>query len=269
MKLISPSINLIRFFSLSLHLITAVAILISLQASADPRSGRRLRPSADEQAVVEMANPGLLDPIGPSERNKGKQIADNSNKVKSARQVTGRRAKPRGLQNLDNVQFLYMERHDEGKNADPRSRKADVNYFDYSTNQAIKVVVDLNNSTVSETSVSQGPARQPYFTRAEVTAAMQLIFDHPQMGPVLRKAYQEIAGQPLLDVSQLDAQGGLYFPDNQSKLGRMAANCATQRCMQLFIPVDDAHFIDATNLVVNLSSGDLLWVNQGIAGHSH
>ena len=269
MKFDFPVIEVIRVFSNASICLLALATLLAMEASANSERMRRLRPSADEQPAVEVANPRLNNPIAPSEKERGRRIAEDSDKVRLAKQGSLRRARPKGMEHLENVQFLYIEHHDEGKNADPRSRKADVHYYDYSKNQAIKVVVDLNNNTVDKTDIVQGVNNQPYFTRAEILAALQLIFNHQRMGPALRKAYHNITGQNLTDVNQLDAQGGIYFPDKHSKLGALAASCVSSRCMQLFIPINDKHFIDAANVVVNLSSGEVLWVKDGISGHSH
>jgi hypothetical protein len=250
--------------------VLAYLLLFCLSLLTTAEADRRLRPSVDEQAVVTTTNPGLNNPIDPSEKNRSHQIAENSERlVRAKRNATGRR-KPRGLERLENVQRLYVERHDEGKNTDAKSRKADVVYYDYSKNQSIEVVVDLNNNTPLETVIKpQGVGNQPFFTRPEINAAMQLIFNHPQMGPVLRKAYQDVTGNVLTDVSALEAQGGVYFPDHQSKLSRLASACETNRCIQLFIPLNDTHFLDATNVVVNLSLGEVIWVAEGIAGHSN
>ena len=94
---------------------------------------------------------------------------------------------PKLGQSLKNVQPLFTQRHIEDKNADPQSRKADVLY-NYSTNEVIRVVVDLNSNAVQETKVTRGVAEQPFFTSVEIKAALQLVFDHPQLGPRLRTA---------------------------------------------------------------------------------
>jgi hypothetical protein len=253
-------------FALGFGLLLSLASLTTPQEAA----ARRLRPSVDEQPVVTTANPSLHNPIDKSEKTRSQNIAEGSEQLFRAKRNASGRRKPRGLERLENVQPLYVEHHDEGKNADTKSRKADVVYYDYAKNQSVEVVVDLNTNTPLETVVKpKGVSNQPYFTRPEITAAMQLIFNHPQMGPILRKAYQDVTGNTLTDVSVLEAQGGVYFPDHQSNLSRLAAACETERCMQLFIPIDDTHFLDATNVVVNLSSGEVLWVKEGVHGHSH
>lgn len=247
----------------------ALMLTLCLDVYAASEQARRWRPSADEQASVEVSNPRRNNPITPSENRRGKQLADEADELTRARQYGQGQRKPRGLEALETVQPLYVEHHNDGKNADQQSRKADVVYYDYARNKAIKVTVDLNNNEVEDTVVTAGVSNQPYITRPEINAALQLIFNHPQIGTNLRKAYQDVTGGLLTDVNQLDAQGGIYFPDKHSNLGKLAANCANERCVQLFIPIDDSHFLDATNIVVNLSSGDVLWVKEGISGHSH
>ncbi len=265
----SPYTKLIRLAPKQGRYLFVMMFLLGANAYAASDEARRWRPAVDEQPSIEVANPRLNNPITPSENRRGKQIAQEADELKRATQNARGKPRPRELEALETVQPLYVEHHNEGKNADPQSRKADVVYYDYANDQAIKVVVDLNNNKIENTVVAEGAANQPFFTRAEITAAMQLIFNHPQMGTNLRKAYEKVTGQQLTDVSQLATQGGVYFPDGQSKLGRLAATCAKERCMQLFIPIDDSHFLDASNVVVNLSSGEVLWVKQGISGHSH
>jgi hypothetical protein len=230
----------------------------------------RPRVAVDELRTVEVSNPRGPIPLAPSEIIKVKQIADASDQVKRARASAADRPRPPGLEQLAAVQTLFTQRHIEDKNADPLSRKADVLYYNYSTNEVIRVVVDLKSNAALETDVAGGaPNTQPFFTSAETKAALQLIFDHPQLGPRLRTAYREVTGQDLVNISQLEAQGGIFFPVARAPLGAVTADCAQDRCMQLFIPIDDTSFIDTSNLVVDLTTGQILWVDQGLAGHTH
>jgi hypothetical protein len=268
--------------SLSLLLLTLV-LLLPMEAVSDPlpQTGSRPRVAADEQRTLEVRSPRGSNPLAPSEIDHGKQIADSSDQVKravanaagSARLERLAARSPKLRQSLKNVQPLFTQRHIEDKNADPQSRKADVLYYNYSTNEVIRVVVNLNSNAVQETKVTRGVAEQPFFTSVEIKAALQLVFDHPLLGPRLRTAYQEVTGQNLTDVSPLEAkaQGGVFFPDSaaHTPLGDATADCAQDRCMQLFVPIDDTKFIDTTNLVVNLSTGQVLWVDEGLTGHTH
>jgi hypothetical protein len=268
--------------SLSLLLLTLV-LLLPVEAVSVPsaRNGGRPRVAADELRTVEVRSPRGSNPLAPSEIDHSKQIADSSEQVKravanaagSARLERLAARSPTLGQSLKNVQPLFTQRHIEGKNADPQSRKADVLYYNYSTNEVIRVVVDLNSNAVQETKVTRGVAEQPFFTSVEIKAALQLIFDHPQLGHRLRTAYQEVTGQSLTDISPLEAkaQGGVFFPSSAARtpLGDATADCAQDRCMQLFVPIDDTKFIDTTNLVVNLSTGQILWVDEGVTPHAH
>ncbi len=250
-------------------MLAAILVLPVVVNSAPSVNSRKLSKAVDEQQTVEIASPRVRNPIAPSEKNRGKQIADASDKVKLAKANAKGKPRPHGLESLENVQPLFVQHHDEGKSADPKSRKAEVFYFDYSKNESIKVIVNLKNNTVEDTIVARGVANQPFFTRSEITAALQLIYDHPQMGPNLRKAYQDVTGQNLDNVNKLDAQGGVFFPDIHTPLGGLASDCLSDRCIQLFIPINDKNFIETSNLVVNLSKGEVLWVNQGLSGHTH
>jgi hypothetical protein len=258
--------------SLSLLLLTLALLLPTEAVSVQLPQTSHLRVAADQQHTVEVSNPRGSNPLVPSEISEGKQIAELSDEVKRARASKANSRSPRLKQLLADVQPLFTQRHIEDKNADTRSRKADVVYYDYSKNEVIRVVVDLNNNAVQETQVTRGVAEQPFFTSAEIKAALQLVFDHPQLGPRLRTAYQEVTGNSLTDVSPLigKAQGGVFFPESaHTHLGDAAAGCALDRCMQLFVPIDDTKFIDTTNLVVDLSTGQILWIDEGLIGHTH
>jgi hypothetical protein len=270
--------------SLSLLLLTLVLLLPTEAVSVplSPTGGSRPRVAADEQRTVEIRNPRGSTPLAPSEIDHGRQIADLSDHVKRARASAAGSARlgrlaagsPRLRPSLENVQPLFTQRHIEDKNApDSGSRKADVLYYDYSTNEVIEVVVDLNRNAVQETRVTRGVTEQPPPSSVEIKTALQLIFDHPQLGPRLQTAYQEVTGQSLNDVIPLEAktQGGIFFPDSAARtpLGDATADCAQDRCIQLFIPIDDTKFIDTTNLVVDLTTLQILWVDEGLTGHNH
>lgn len=258
--------------SLGLPLLTSLILLPTEAISAPTLQSHRLSFAADEQQTVEVPSPRGSNPLAPSELNRGMQIAGSSDQVKRAITSAAGLRRPRLLeQQLAPVQPLYAQRHSEDKNADPQSRKADVYYYNYSTNEAIRVVVDLNANAVLETKVTRGVTHQPFFTGPEIKAALELIYNHETMGPRLREAYQETTGQSLDDISQINAQGGIFFPASAANtpLGDLTADCELNRCMQLFIPIDDANFIDTSNLVVDLSTGQILWAEQGLTKQTH
>jgi hypothetical protein len=235
----------------------------------------KTRVPADQQQTIEVPSPHDSNPLAPSERSRGKETADASDTVKRARaSAAGSHRPPRLRQLLEDVPLLYAQRHtNEDKNAPGQSRIADVFYYNYATNQSMQVVVNLNNNTVQETKVASGVVNQPYSSSAEIKVLLQLIFEDPVHGPRLRRAYQDVTGQTLNDVSPLEAraQAGIFFPGSaaHTPLGDFTAACAQDRCMQLFVPNDDTHFIDMSDVVVDLSTGQVLSGGVGPAGHGN
>jgi hypothetical protein len=256
--------KLFRTLSLGLPLLTWLLVLPA-EAISQPRD------SADEQRTVEVHNPLDNNPLAPSETAHGELISDSSDQIKRARSSAAGFHKPPGSERLATVQLLYAQHHTNDKNAAPNSRKADVVYYNYSTNEAIQVVVDLNSNTVQDTQVKSGAAHQPFITRLEIQVALQRIFDDQHTGPLLRKAYLDITGTSLVDViSQLkDTQGGVFFHDPGTPLGAVTAACVHDRCVQLFIPINEASYIDMVNVVVDLSKMQVLWVDAGPTTHIH
>ncbi len=247
-----------------INLVLMSAFFFTTQAISQPLH------AADEQNTVEIAKkPRLLDPLSPSERSLAERLAQNANRSMRARMMSESKPRPKGLEGLENMQTLYSQHHNEDKNSDPLSRKADVFLYDYSNNESIRVVVDLKDNTVQDRVVTKGAVNQPFFTQREINAALQLIFDHPDMGSRLRNAYRNVSGQELINVNQLQAEGGIYFTDPRTPLGRITASCKEDRCMQLFIPINDSSFIDTSNVIVNLSTGEVMWTDQGISEHTH
>ena len=212
------------------------------------------RPAVDEQRTAEIDSPLSHNPLASSEIDSAKRLA---------------KAQPSAI--VQTLQPLYVQRHIGDKNADPKTRKADVLYYNYQTNKTIRVVVNLNSNQVEETKVLQGTANQPFFNRAEIETALQLIFDNPHTGPSLRAAYLKITGKNLVDVKTqlMDAQGGVFSHDPNIAMAPVTAACTQDRCMQLFIPIDEASYIDMVNVIVDLSKRQVLWIDAGPAVHLH
>ena len=168
------------------------------------------------------------------------------------------------MQGLSDVQFLYAERHDEDKSADPSLRRADVFYYDYASDELIQQLVNVKTGAVEDIKVVT-QVKAPV-TSVEASAAVGLILAHPTLGPSLRQMVQQVTGEDLLDVNQISAQGGLFFADAAvgTPLEKITEICQFHRCIQLFLPFDETRFIDTSNLVIDLSAGQLLWVDEAL-----
>ena len=248
--------------SLGLPLLTWL-LLPTEAVSAPLQQTLQLVAAVDNQRTVEVPHPRGHNPLTSSENNRGKQIADASDLVKRARARAASRSRPPGTERLAAVQLLYAQRHDD-KNA-PGARKAEVRYFDYTTSESIRAVVDLNSNTVQETQVLRGVANQSFTTGLETETVLQLILNDPQQGPRLRKAFLETMGRPLDNVSQLNADSGIFFPDSVAgtPLGAVTVGCAQDRCIQIF-PIGDTGIIDMSKVVVDLTTGKVLSDGEGI-----
>jgi hypothetical protein len=226
-----------------------------------------IRPVAADQAQnAELADPTGTDPLTPSEVNLVLRVSLNSPQIQQARvraQAAFRAARP---QALDDVQYLYAQRYDEAKDAPPDLRRANAIFYNYANDEVIHQIVNVKTGDVEEIVIEQGNGNQPAVTSIESNTAIQLILDHATLGPALRKMHQQATGQTLADASQVRAQGGIFFVDSAigSPLEPITVICKYHRCVQLFIPYNDTHFIDASNLVVDLSAGQLLWADEAL-----
>ncbi len=244
-------------------LVLASVLFLPTQVISQPHH------NADELNTVEVSKPRHLNPLSPSERSLAERLAQDASRSMRARVLSENKPRPHGLEGFATVQPLYTQRHNDEKNSGSMTRKADVFLYDYSNNESIRVVVDLKNNTVQDRVVTKGDVNQPFFSQQEITAALQLIFDHPVMGSRLREAYRKVTGQDLVNVGQLKAEGGIYFTDPHTPLGKLTASCKDDRCMQLFIPINDSSFIDISNVIVNLSTGEVIWTDQALSWHTH
>ena len=137
-------------------------------------------------------------------------------------------------------------------------------YYDYANDEAFVQIVNLKTGQVDEVNTL---GRNPLpITSAETEAAVQLILDHPRLGKSLRDMTFQAIGLPLDAAWQIQAQGVPFFVESaqDSRLEKITAICEYHRCAQLFIPFNDSSFIDTSNLVVDLSAGQLLWMDNAL-----
>ncbi|NJM40001.1 MAG: hypothetical protein HC853_04115 [Anaerolineae bacterium] len=221
----------------------------------------------NQMRTVELSNPIGSDPLTPSEITAATNLATTSTQLRDIQTRAATIARPSQTQNLNTVQRLYVERHDEGKSAPIETRRAAVYYYDYATNQAFVQIINLKTNQVDEVNVLSN--RYLPITDIETEAALQLILDHPHLGPALRNMTFQAIGLPLSAAWQIQAQAGPFFVESMqdSPMAKITAICAYHRCAQLFIPFNDRAFIDTSNLVIDLSAGQLLWMDQGLQLH--
>ncbi len=163
---------------------------------------------------------------------------------------------------LGAAQFVYAERQDAKKTASLTPRRADVIFYNYATDQVIRQVVNLETDRVEATYTLPGQNHQPPVAITEAEAAVQMILAHPILSQELQQAFLQATGEFLLRADQVQPQGILFVPSDaaNTRLADVTRACAQHRCIQLFLQTQYG-MIDASNLVVDLSAGQLLWAD--------
>ncbi len=256
----SPFGNVMRL----LALLTAGMMLVAGASAA----GLPASVAVDQIVTRDLPDPKGSDPLGPQEIARAKALAERSQRVQRARSRGGAFERPRSLQRLERVQFLFAERSQTGKSTENSGRRADVFFYDYSSDEIIRQVVDLRAGEAVETTRT-AVEQQPPVTSNEARAGIQLVLDHPQLGPTLRTLYRQLSGQDITGPEQLHVQAGIYTPRNGpgTPLASAASACDRHRCVYYLVPYDDGRYIDASNMVVDLSAGQVIWVDQGLTVH--
>ena len=265
--------NLFRLFQFVLTALIAASVNLGTWAAANARSLNHggappdpaIHPiSVDHMETVALSNPTGSDPLTLSEMTTAKTLAENSTQMREILLRTATVVRPSQMAALNTVLPLYVERHDESKDAPADTRRANVYYYDYANDEAFVQIVNLKTGQVDEVNTL---GRNPLpITSAETEAAVQLILDHPRLGKALRDMTFQAIGLPLDAAWQIQAQGVPFFEESarESQLEKITAICEYHRCAQLFIPFNDSSFIDTSNLVVDLSAGQLLWMDNAL-----
>jgi hypothetical protein len=262
-----------KFFSKT-HVI-AVAIFLALTqisaqtrlifAHGEPSEQPPIRPFAvDQSQTQENPNPTGFDPLTPAEIERARTFSEKSQGVSAAHAQSI--ARTSRVPTLSNFQFLFAQRFDEKKGAPSGLRRADVVYYNYANDEVVRLIVNLKTGEIDKVLVTRAEGNQPPVTSIEANAAAQLILDHPELGASLRRMFRQASGREPRNASEIDAQGVIYFVNATAAkpLDKITQICRFHRCIQLFIPFDETRQIDASNLVIDLSAGQLLWANKAL-----
>ncbi len=206
------------------------------------------------------------DPLTTEEIALARRTTQDSAELMAARTRAATILRPTRIQALVDIELLHTERHTEGKALLHSSRQADVYFYDYANDLILHQIVDLVTGKIQRTHTLAPKQKLLPVADIETAAALQLVLNHPKLGAQLRFFYERATGTALLSSKHLQAQGGLYHvnPGGDSPLDAITRICQFHRCIQLLIPLQDQYFIDAGNLVIDLSAGQLLWVDAAL-----
>lgn len=193
--------------------------------------------SADTTARTTGSGVGA-DPLTDEEIARARQaaLADDRTLRTTSEDVRGRDGTP---------QFLTA---DLGERADHGARRAEVFFYDYREERAVKKTVDLGTGRVVRTQSATGV--QPPPSIQESREALRVLLASP-LGDGLRQDFEAATGQPVGGGDRLAVQGLVY--ERRGTAG--PADCdGAHRCVRLFTQVKGGPWIDTRQFVVDLSA---------------
>lgn len=212
--------------------LTGLSLLLLLLASTaqanetDPLSQTELA----KALAISSANPNLSQ--GAAQRNR--RINDN--------------AQPLAIP----PELLLIERRIMDKEQ-AAQRLADVYHYDYSRNETIHTVVDLDTQQVISTQHQQ--RMQLPLTENELQRSSDIIFSDPEQAALIRNEYQRITHRYLSSPKQLNIKAFAFSADALSEqLNPASQQCGLHRCAQVLLYTHDSIVFEISP-IVNLSAG--------------
>lgn len=219
--------------------VTAVAAfgVASWQAnaapSADPSGAAGTMPRvSDPDPLPEPAAGTGSDALTTTETEKARTAALTPELAADARNVAGE-AGPEYLS-------ATVDLEDGG-------RTAEVYFYDYKTNKLIKQVVDLKTNKVAKS--FSAAKMQPPASAREAATALDLLLADP-LGADFKAAYAEATGKALAGKEGLVPTAHIFEAKPADTGGKQ---CGEKRCVQLIVQSPDGHFINVSDLIIDLS----------------
>lgn len=199
-----------------------------------------------------------MDPVSQDEIDIAKQLATAAStsaaSVAARSTVSAAQSSDSADSSASEPEFLRVETHRFGKgDVNSGQRWADVTTYDYSTDELIITVVDLESSAIMST--TRHKEMQPPLSQAELTRALTIVFDDPEERSILDAEYKRITGETLTSVDQLQYKAFTFFADSMPTVVNAASeSCGVQRCAQLMLYTHD-NLVFEVSPIVNLSAG--------------
>ncbi|GAA2707253.1 hypothetical protein [Actinoplanes palleronii] len=187
---------------------------------------------SDPSRVPEAAAGTGSDPLTGSEVDKARAIALTPELAANATDVTGKAGPEYLAADLD---------------TDGTGREAELYFYDYKTGKLHKQVVDLATGKLARSFAATG--MQPPASEQEAKVALDLLIADP-LSADFKTAYQKATGEQLTGTDGLVPTAHIY---TAKPADRGASQCGTSRCVQLIVKTGDGHFINVTDLIVDLS----------------
>ncbi len=152
----------------------------------------------------------------------------------------------------DSQEVLLIERNEQ-KGAPKDQRRADVFIYDYSSNELIESLVDLNTSEVIRSERKQGV--QLPLTANELKRAKQIVFEDEDERAILESEFRRISSRELTDTSELNIKAFTFLADSlPNRVNEASKQCGVHRCAQLMLYTHE-NIVFEISPIVNLSEG--------------
>ncbi len=149
-------------------------------------------------------------------------------------------------------EVLLIERNEE-KGAPSDQRRADVFIYDYSSNELIQSLVDLNTSEVIRSERKQGV--QLPLTANELTRAKQIVFEDEDERAILEDEFRRITSRELGDTAELNIKAFTFLAGSlPNRVNEASKQCGIHRCAQLMLYTHE-NIVFEISPIVNLSEG--------------
>lgn len=194
------------------------------------------------------ASANNLDPLSPAEIARATQQASTSTPVPFS---TNRNL---SINNVTTTtpELLLVERHLNTKGQ--TARLADVYTYDYSTNETLIDVIDLDTNQVISRQREQN--LQLPLTANELQRAAALIFADDEQRGLLDAEFKRITGQTLNNpTQQLQVKAFVFHASSlPEQLNAASQQCGLHRCAQVLLYTADSVVFEVSP-IVNLSAG--------------
>lgn len=207
---------------------------------------------------AENSNAGRYDPLQTEEINYAISKFESMNRNDSTERI--RRSTSNLQQPIVQETFdreaplkLLVERRPREKNANSFQRLANVYYYDYSKDELIHAIVDVNSGNLIRQDRLKN-SQLPLIT-VEVEYALNIIMATPLYRNALYREYKRVTGNQLNHISELNYKAFVFLADTlKNHLNNASKNCGLRRCAQLLIYTKDNTSLDFSP-IVDLSRG--------------
>lgn len=207
-----------------------------------------------------FASAASMDPVTGNEKSRAKSMAMagfGAAIAASRRANTAARAvitTEETEASSSTIEFLRVQPHRFKKSElSSNKRWADTTAYDYTTDELITTVVDLDNNQVLSTKRTKN--MQPPMSEKEILRAIGIVFDDAEERGILNAEFSRITGGTLTSIDQLQHKAFTFFSDSMPNVVNNATiACGAQRCAQLLLYTHD-NIVFEVSPIVNLSAG--------------